>query len=65
MADRARPEQPDAHHGGPGRGAPGLSDDEFDDLLARTAETLAPFLELGADPGRTRRLVSAVVVPAT
>lgn len=42
-----------------------LSDDEFDDLAARTAEMLAPFLDLGEAPGRTRRLVTSVVVPAT
>lgn len=41
-----------------------LSDEEVDDLLARLRDVLLPFTEKEARPGRRRRLLSTLLMPA-
>lgn len=41
-----------------------LTDDEMDELLAKHRETLAPYVEREPAPGRVRRLLSTILMPA-
>lgn len=43
--------------------APHLTDDEFRALSARLGEAPAPFLDNEPGPGRTRRVLSTLLIP--